>query len=231
MNYKKSKSAILTGIVLAVFLIVTGTGATVFSNSVNSDSSYSHSTAVTAKVARNIENSYVNKAYNIKEKRVVKLKRASEKKKAAIIKKRKDAEKEKLRKKKEAEQIKSGKIPATVNGSISAPLSSDYKYNGVVLSKGRGTVRGPSGKETYYNLNMNGVIRIMRSKGFSEAKYPYAVRADGVKTLGGYVMVAANLNLRPRGSLVKTSLGMGIVCDTGGFASRNPTQLDVATAW
>ena len=48
---------------------------------------------------------------------------------------------------------------------------------------------------------------------------------------GNYVMVAANLNLRPRGSLVQTSLGMGIVCDTGTFARRNPTQIDIATSW
>ena len=49
--------------------------------------------------------------------------------------------------------------------------------------------------------------------------------------LGDYVMVAANFGLRPRGSLVPTSMGMGIVCDTGGFAAANPTQLDIATAW
>ena len=59
----------------------------------------------------------------------------------------------------------------------------------------------------------------------------YWVRDDGVKMLGKYVMIAANLNIRPRGSLVPTSLGMGIVCDTGGFASKNPTQIDIATSW
>ena len=61
--------------------------------------------------------------------------------------------------------------------------------------------------------------------------YEYWVRDDGVKMLGDYVMVAANLNLRPRGSLVETSLGTGIVCDTGGFAKKNPTQLDIAVTW
>ena len=107
----------------------------------------------------------------------------------------------------------------------------ETSYSGGKLSKSRGTIQGPSGKETYYNLNMNGVVSIMRKMGFSESEYPYNVRADGVKCLGPYVMVAAHLGKRPRGSKVQTSLGTGIVCDTGGFASNNPTQIDVATAW
>lgn len=107
----------------------------------------------------------------------------------------------------------------------------ETSYSGTKLSRSRGSIQGPSGKETYYNLNMNGVVSIMRRQGFSESEYPYNVRADGVKCLGPYVMVAAHLGKRPRGSKVKTSLGTGIVCDTGGFASSNPTQIDIATAW
>ena len=78
---------------------------------------------------------------------------------------------------------------------------------------------------------MSGVVSIMRRKGFSEAEYPYNVRADGVKCLGPYVMVAAHLGNRPRGSKIQTSLGTGIVCDTGGFAASNPNQIDIATSW
>lgn len=104
-------------------------------------------------------------------------------------------------------------------------------WSGAVLSKGRGTITGPSGKETYYNLNMSGVVRIMRGMGFTEELYPYEVRDDGVKTLGGYVMVAAHLGIRPRGTFIMTSRGIGLVCDTGGFARRNPTQLDLAVTW
>jgi 3D (Asp-Asp-Asp) domain-containing protein len=44
-------------------------------------------------------------------------------------------------------------------------------------------------------------------------------------------MIAADLSIRPRGSLVPTSLGMGIVCDTGTFIYTNPTQIDIAVAW
>lgn len=107
----------------------------------------------------------------------------------------------------------------------------ETSYSGSKLTRSRGSIQGPSGKETYYNLNMNGVVSIMRRMGFSESEYPYNVRADGVKCLGPYVMVAAHLGNRPRGSKVQTSLGTGIVCDTGGFAANNPTQIDIATAW
>lgn len=101
-------------------------------------------------------------------------------------------------------------------------------WDGSPLTPSRGAIMGPSGKETYYNLDMSGVVSIMRGMGNND---PYWVREDGVKMLGNYVMVAANLSIRPRGSLVETSLGTGIVCDTGGFASGNPTQLDIAVSW
>lgn len=101
-------------------------------------------------------------------------------------------------------------------------------WSGPVLNKRAGTVQGPSGKETYYNMDMSGVISIMRSMGNTDE---YWVRDDGVKMLGDYVMCAANLSVHPRGSLVESSLGTAIVCDTGGFASSNPNQLDIAVTW
>lgn len=107
-------------------------------------------------------------------------------------------------------------------------VEDEYVFNGPKLTKSKGVNQGPSGRETYYNLPMNGVINTMRRMGNNDK---YWVRDDGVKMLGKYVMIAANLNIRPRGSLVPTSLGMGIVCDTGGFASKNPTQVDIATSW
>lgn len=75
---------------------------------------------------------------------------------------------------------------------------------------------------------MEGVVLIMRGMGNND---PYWVREDGVKMLGDYVMVAAHLGLHPRGSIVDSSLGKAIVCDTGGFAHSNPNQIDIATAW
>lgn len=109
-----------------------------------------------------------------------------------------------------------------------AEQTKSSSWNGPVLSRSAGTVTGPNGKETYYNLNMSGVVSIMHSAGYGGE---YWVRNDGCKMLGDYIMVAANLSVHPRGSLVETSLGTGIVADTGGFASHNPTQIDIATNW
>ena len=106
-----------------------------------------------------------------------------------------------------------------------------FIWDGPVLTKSKGVNYGPSGKETYYNLPMGGVVNIMRHMGFSQEEYPYWIREDGVKMLGEYVMVAAHLGIHPRGSVVPTSRGLGLVCDTGGFAKSNPTQLDLATVW
>ena len=104
----------------------------------------------------------------------------------------------------------------------------EIEWDGPVLTAWAGTVMGPSGKETYYNLDMSGIVQIMRGMGNTDE---YWIREDGCKMLGDYIMCAANLDVHPRGSLVQSSLGMCIVCDTGGFAAYNPTQLDIATNW
>lgn len=84
-------------------------------------------------------------------------------------------------------------------------------------------------KETYYNLPMERVVSIMREKGYSEKDYPYWIREDGVKMFGGFVMVAADLNQHPKGDIVNTSLGLGIVVDTGSAIKEN--KIDIATSW
>ena len=106
--------------------------------------------------------------------------------------------------------------------------ASTSSWDGPVLSAWAGTVMGPSGKETYYNLDMSVIVEIMRGMGNTDE---YWVREDGCKMLGQYIMCAANLDVHPRGSLVESSLGTCIVCDTGGFAYENPYQLDIATTW
>ncbi len=114
--------------------------------------------------------------------------------------------------------------------------------SGQVLNSRLGTVQGPSGKETYYNLNMGGVVREAQPGGFIYAeaeKNGYAnnlssnvwVRDDGVKMMGDYIMVAADLNVHPRGSIVQTTLGPGVVVDTGTFAETNHEQIDIAVTW
>lgn len=143
-------------------------------------------------------------------------KQEEEKKKAEEEKKKAEAEKKAAAEAAEKEAAKKAETKESSN------------WGGSVLSASAGVNMGPSGKETYYNLPMGGVVSIMRGMGNNDE---YWVRDDGVKMLGNYVMVAAHLGIRPRGSLVPTSLGMGIVCDTGGFAAGNPTQIDIATAW
>lgn len=107
-------------------------------------------------------------------------------------------------------------------------ITPKYSWDGEVLNRRNGVVIGPSGKESYYNLNMSRVINIMRRMGNNDR---YWVREDGVKMLGEYVMCAADLSIHPRGSHVPTSLGMGVVVDTGTFIYSNNMQLDICTAW
>ena len=110
----------------------------------------------------------------------------------------------------------------------SQPSDAQYVSNANALTASGGVYYGPNGKETYYNLNMSGVVDIMRGMGNNDN---YWVREDGAKMLGDYVIVAADLNKYPRGSIVDTSLGQGIVCDTGSFTQNSDTQLDIATDW
>ena len=109
-----------------------------------------------------------------------------------------------------------------------ASQTRSLNWNGPVLSRSKGSVYGPSGKETYYNLNMSGCVRNMNRRGYY---YDVWVRNDGCKMFGDYIMCAANLGVHPFGSLVECSLGTCIVVDTGGFAAGNPNQLDIAVTW
>ena len=114
-------------------------------------------------------------------------------------------------------------------------------WDGPVLNSYVGTVQGPSGKETYYNLDMSGIVSSIESRGWlwndiapeyrENVSGGYWVRDDGVKMYGNYIMIAANLDVHPRGSLVETSLGTGVVLDTGGFAAYNSYQVDIAVTW
>lgn len=107
----------------------------------------------------------------------------------------------------------------------------EYVWNGPTWDTYKGlNMHGPSGPETGYNLPMEGVVYLMRQAGYTEEEWPYWVREDGLKMFGDYVMVGAYLPLRPKGTVIPTSRGMGIVVDTGYFA-YGPYQLDLAFAW
>ena len=96
-------------------------------------------------------------------------------------------------------------------------------------------------KETWYNLDMSNIVSSIKNHGWvwndiadeykQNVEGEYWIREDGCKMLGDYIMVATNLEVHPRGSLVMTSLGMGVAVDTGGFAKNNPLQVDIAVNW
>ncbi len=85
--------------------------------------------------------------------------------------------------------------------------------------------KGVSHRETYYDLPMNVVIGACGGGG-------YTVRVDGAKVdKDGYILVAANYGNYPKCSVVETSMGLGKVYDTGGFAAKHPHGFDLATDW
>lgn len=99
------------------------------------------------------------------------------------------------------------------------------------ITKERGGCMGPSGRETYYNLYMGNCVNYMRELGYDELNYPVWVRDDGAKMLGLYVMAAANWSIRPKGTIIPTSLGDAIVVDTGEFVADYPYGVDLAVDW
>ena len=70
-------------------------------------------------------------------------------------------------------------------------------------------------RETYYNLDMSWIVSYAKQNGISGE---YWIRSDGCKMLGDYIILACNRDVHPYGSIVQTSLGLGISLDTGGFA-------------
>ena len=126
------------------------------------------------------------------------------------------------------------------NSKTYKSVQSHCKWTGTVLNEQNGRIQGPNGEETYYNDGTyESLVRNMKAKGHvAETDYSW-VRSDGVRMLGNYVMVAADINrsnighkgLRPLGTIYETSLGIAIVCDTGGFALKNPTQTDIYVSW
>ena len=57
----------------------------------------------------------------------------------------------------------------------------------------------------------------------------YWVRADGGKMYGEYIIVAADWNLHPYGTVVETSRGLGVVLDT--HTTNDRTLVDLAVNW
>lgn len=115
-------------------------------------------------------------------------------------------------------QVEVETSPAS-SGAATAP-SYSAPTGGGVLTPQSGVNWFNGHKETYYNLDMSGVIANAQAMGIQGN---YWVRGDGVKMYGDYVIVAAQL---PKGTIVATSLGTGIVldyCPAGTY--------DIAVVW
>ena len=105
-----------------------------------------------------------------------------------------------------------------------------YNYEGEKLTQTKGVNYNLYGtKETYYNLPMGGVVRYMKDLGID---YEYWVRSDGVKMYGDYVIVATDTFHYPKGTIIETSLGLGMVCDhCESAAMSSGLWIDIAVTW
>lgn len=112
------------------------------------------------------------------------------------------------------------------------PAEPVQTWDGPALTSYMGVnLDGPSGVETWYNMPMDDFIQFIYDLGFTGYHW---IREDGVHMwndgTGDYVICGGYLPVRPRGTKVQTSLGPGIVLDTGYFY-YGEYQLDIATIW
>lgn len=96
----------------------------------------------------------------------------------------------------------------------------------VMLTASLGKITFNDHPETWYNLKMDRVISRAQENGIVNE---YWERADGCKMYGHYIVVAADWNLHPYGSIIQTSRGEGIVLDT--HTANDRTTVDLAVTW
>lgn len=120
-----------------------------------------------------------------------------------------------LKEQKEKEEKQQALEERRKSGELLNPVNGIFYYQGQ--------------KETYYNLNMSYVVELMQELGYEQS---YWVREDGVKMFGDYVMVAADTNRYPKGTIVDTSLGEGMVVDYCESAcAYEDVWFDIAVDW
>ena len=109
-------------------------------------------------------------------------------------------------------------------------LTEDIETPYSVLNKRMGVNYFNGQKETYYNLRMTGVIRLLDDMGIPHGEY--WIRDDGAKMLGDYIMLATDTNRIPKGTIWETSLGRGMIVDhCSGSESYPGVWIDVAVNW
>jgi hypothetical protein len=106
----------------------------------------------------------------------------------------------------------------------------EVKIDYSVLNKRDGVNYFNGQKETFYNLRMTGVIRLLDDMGIEHGEY--WIRDDGAKMLGDYIMLATDTNRIPKGTIWETSLGTGMIVDhCSGSESYPGVWIDVAVNW
>lgn len=116
-------------------------------------------------------------------------------------------------------------------GTENEPIEVVYQPTEGVLTPMKGVNYYQGTKETYYNLPMDLVVMYARQRIEGMENAEYWIDENGCKRLGDYIMVAANYDVHPYGSVFECSLGSCISVDTGGFALYSPNQIDIATNW
>ena len=119
-----------------------------------------------------------------------------------------------------AKEARDAEIATQQAAAASTSSGGQYYSNGSGLTQQSGVNYHNGRKETYYNLNMSGVISNAQAMGINGN---YWVRDDGVKMYGDYVIVASQDS---KGTLIDTSVGQGIVLDYCPAGT-----VDIATTW
>lgn len=96
----------------------------------------------------------------------------------------------------------------------------------IMLTAAIGRIQFQNHSETWYNLPMQKVTARAKANGING---DYWERADGCKMYGHYIIVAADWNLHPYGTVVETSRGLGLVLDT--HTAKDRTLVDMAVTW
>ena len=96
----------------------------------------------------------------------------------------------------------------------------------VMLTPKLGRIDFNGHPETFYNLSMRRIVERATKNGIIAE---YWEREDGCKMYGNYIIVATDWDKHPYGTIIETSMGDGIVLDTGTFKNRE--TVDIATTW
>lgn len=105
-------------------------------------------------------------------------------------------------------------------------VTTDFLLAMSVLTAVKGINNFMGHEESWYDLDMKNIIE-KADQIYGEN--PYWIREDGVKMYGPYVICASRKERY--GDVVDTSLGRGLILDTGDFVKDHPDRIDIATNW